>query len=171
MTTSQIEKMQATIGKGRSFFIKREIEALPSILWEDERFELGIPGVLDSHGLGLLAATNKRLIFLDKKLSGISVTDFSYSNVTSIQYTTGFWVNSGSITIFSSGNRATVTKIPKNLTANFAEAIRAKISKPASNIAAYNSGIDELDKLIGMKDKGHLTDDEFSAAKRKLLNL
>ena len=40
-----------------------------------------------------------------------------------------------------------------------------------AEIVEENQGLDELEKLIQMKEKGHLNDEQFEAAKRKLLGL
>lgn len=44
---------------------RKEIKELPSILWEDENIERLVQGFYNG-GLGILVATNKRLIFVDK---------------------------------------------------------------------------------------------------------
>ena len=50
-------------------FAKRELKELPNILWEDEDVENAIAGKYDNR-MGLLIATNKRLIFVEKVCSG-----------------------------------------------------------------------------------------------------
>ena len=83
----------------KGLFAPREINELPKILWADEHVEKAVSGSYES-GNGLLAATNKRLIFFDVGFSGSRVEDFPYDKITSIQYKTG--IVCGEITIFSS---------------------------------------------------------------------
>lgn len=63
----------------------KEIKALPDILWDDENIERIVQGMYNN-GLGILCATNKRLLFVDKGLLyGLTVEDFPYDKITSIQ--------------------------------------------------------------------------------------
>jgi hypothetical protein len=41
----------------------------------------------------------------------------------------------------------------------------------APNIKANNSGIDDLEKLANLRDKGIITPDEFEAKKKQILGL
>ena len=105
---------------------RKEIKELPSILWEDENIERLVQGFYNG-GLGILVATNKRLIFVDKGLVyGLKVEDFPYDKITSIQYKTGLLM--GEITIFASGNKADISNIEKKQTRTFAEYTRARIT-------------------------------------------
>ena len=80
---------------------RKEIKELPNILWEDEIVEKMVQGQYNT-GIGILVATNKRLLFVDKGLIyGLHVEDFPYDKITSIQYKTGLLY--GEIKIFASG--------------------------------------------------------------------
>src|SRR5438046_494754 len=57
---------------GKGFLGRREVKALPTILWEDERVENIIRGFYGT-GSGILVATNKRLVFVDKGLARLRV--------------------------------------------------------------------------------------------------
>jgi hypothetical protein len=46
---------------------------------------------------------------------------------------------------------------------------RNKLNSPKSN--ATNSGIDDLEKLANLRDKGILTEEEFVAKKKQILGL
>ncbi|MET3781759.1 hypothetical protein ABIC32_002411 [Brevundimonas sp. 1080] len=165
---------------------KREIAALPSILWEHETITSAVSGALDNR-VGMLVATDRRLIFLDKKmLGGLKVEDFPYQNITSISYELGMMF--GTIRIFASGNRAEISMVPKALAQGFAEKVRNRISggsgagqtpAPAAASApqavvglkgeAGSGLIDQLERLGALKGQGLLTDEEFTAAKARLL--
>lgn len=153
---------------------RKEIKELPSILWEDENIERLVQGVYNS-GLGILVATNKRLIFIDKGLVyGLKVEDFPYDKITSIQYKTGLLM--GEITIFASGNKADISQIEKKRTRNFAEYVRARItaskehaSMPLLPLKEKEDVIIQLERLARLKEQGILTEEEFMEQKRKIL--
>jgi len=151
---------------------RKEIKELPSILWEDEIVEKLIQG-LYANRVGILVATNKRLIFVDKGLIyGVRVEDFSYDKISSIQYETGLLF--GKITIFSSGNKAEIKQVSKGLARGFSDYVRARISgvKEHASYSSRNSDdntISQLEKLAMLKEQGILTEGEFIAQKKKIL--
>ena len=154
-----------------------EIKELPSILWENEFPEKLITGRYNN-GWGILVATNRRLIFIDKGMLSLKVEDFSYDKIASIESKTG--VVFGSLTIYASGNKEKFEYADKELLRGFADFLRAKLStqksqsspaapSPVENPSLTISVADELEKLAGLRDRGIITDEEFSAQKAKLL--
>ena len=159
------------------FLAKREVKELPSILWEDEIVENIVQGMY-ANNFGLLVATNKRLLFIDKGLIRLVVEDFPYDKITSLQYETG--LVQGRIIVFVSGNRAEIRNIEKAAVKNFTEFVRARVTT-IQDSAAPSSGskvksvdsdgmVEQLQKLAIMHKKGMLTDSEFMNAKKKLLS-
>ena len=156
---------------------RKELRELPNILWDDEEVLDVVQGFYNN-GTGILVATQKRLIFVDKGLLyGIKVEDFPLDKISSIQYETGMMF--GTITIFTSGNKAIIKNVEKARARTFSEGVRARVgSKPPSGPVPSSveaSGpfdlTAELQKLGSMKERGLLSDDEFTAAKRKLLGV
>ena len=162
------------IGKltgGARLLGRKEIKELPNILWGDETLTDIVQGVYDD-GQGILVATNKRLIFINKgMIYGLKVEDFPYDKMSSIQYETKLMF--GSVTIFASGNKAMIRGIaPKARASAFAEGVRARLEAskppaPAAGLADY----DELERLAGLKEKGIVTQEEFDAKKKQILGL
>ena len=76
---------------------------------------------------GLLVATQRRVIFVDKGWASLRVEDFPYANITSIQYSTGMVF--GEIIIFASGNKAGITQLAKAETVAFADLARNQINQ------------------------------------------
>jgi hypothetical protein len=154
---------------------RRELRELPAILWDDEE----VLDIVQGHynrGTGILIATQKRLLFVDKGLIyGLKVEDFPLDKISSIQYQTGMLF--GTITIFTSGNKAVIQNVDKTRARTFAEGVRARISAPKSAPPAAPPTPEttdltaELEKLGSLRERGLLTDDEFAAAKRKLLGV
>lgn len=178
-TLTEVELQIKSVDNGSKYFGKREIKELPNILWEDEKIEKLVQGLYEGSN-GILVATNKRLIFVDKGVFwGLRVEDFPYDKITSIQYETGMIL--GKIIIFASGNKAAIENINKNIARNFADYVRARISSVKEHASlpkespTYNTDSDkilnQLERLSKLHISGDLTDDEFSVAKKKLLGL
>jgi hypothetical protein len=153
---------------------RKEIKQLPNILWEDEQVEQIVQGSYND-GLGVLVATNKRLVFVDKGIVGLRVEDFPYDRISSIEYSTGLL--GGKLTFFASGNRAEIKHVAKDQCRNFAEYVRARSTAPSSHASAPASAtsgerttIDQLKELGELKAQGILTEEEFAAQKAKLLD-
>ena len=140
-------------------------------MWENELPEKLITGTYNN-GQGILVATNRRLIFIDKGILSLKVEDFSYDKITSIESKTG--IVFGRLTIYASGNKEKFEYADKELLRDFAEFLRAEIStqkpqsspvasSPVENPSLTMSVADELEKLAGLRDRGIITEEEFSA--------
>lgn len=180
MPTLEEVKEQIGVIDGASRFLgRKEIKELPKILWEDEKVEKVVQGTYNNSN-GLLVATNKRLVFVNKGIGKLKVEDFPYDKLTSIQYETGWML--GSITIFTSGNKAEIKNVHKDQCKNFADNVRARITAVSGHASAPNvappsvtppSGadvVDQLERLAKLKEQGILSDDEFRLQKEKILN-
>jgi hypothetical protein len=177
---------------GSKYVKKKEFKELPNILQEDEMPLHCVWGTyMDSVGNGILLATDRRLIFIDKGLMSLKVEDFPYSRITSVQYKTG-WA-SGEIVIHASGNKAKISNVLKDECTLFADWLRNHIdeyhmgSKPRQYIAPQNlpsaqstvvaskeertdKVIKQLKELGELKNQGILTEEEFQQQKAKILN-
>lgn len=157
---------------------KSEIKELPNIIRDGELIKDIVMGIYSS-GSGILVATNKRLIFVYKGLMwGLKVEDFPFDKISSIQYELG--MITGDLIIFASGNEAKIKAVANDRCRQFCENVRELISTPKENApdnknTAPNSGsndiLEQLERLSKLKEAGALTDEEFVAAKKKLLNL
>lgn len=168
-----LEEIKKQINKldGTSRFLgRKEIKELPSILWEDELIEKLVQGIYENK-VGILVATNKRLIFIDKGLIyGLRVEDFSYDKISSIQCETGLFF--GKIIIFSSGNKAEIRQVGKNLARGFSDFVRARITNTKDHKIINDLKDDkflQLEKIAELKERGILTDEEFTIQKKKIL--
>ena len=158
------------ISNASSYFGRKEIKELPNILSEGEVLDNIIQGVLNG-GVGILVSTNRRLIFIDKGFFfGLKVVDYPLDKITSIQYEAGILF--GTLKIVTSGSQSQIENVPKKEIRHFAEFVRNKIAKGSShsdNAVLDNSIINQLEKLVGLRDKGILTEEEFIKEKSKLL--
>lgn len=176
-TLEEIQAQLQNLDGVSKLFGRKEIKELPNILWEDETLEALVQGYY-AKGQGILVATNKRLIFINKgMLFGMKVEDFPYDKISSIQYETGLFL--GKIIIFTSGNKAVIENIDKHQTKDFAEYVRARITRATehaglvSRIADKSDDdvISQLERLAKLKEQGILTEDEFQAKKKQLLEI
>lgn len=179
VSTGRAEVISAQLRRldlGSQILGRKELRELPAILWDDEDVLDVVQGIYEN-GTGILVATQKRLVFVDKGwLYGLRVEDFSLDKISSIQYETGLVF--GSITIFTSGNKAVIKQVEKGRVRTFAESVRARISSKAAQSILPDAAqpvttavSTELETLAGLKERGLLTDEEFAAAKRRLLRL
>jgi len=171
-----IQKQISSLDETGHLLTLKEIKELPKILWEDECVEQIIEGIY-SGGNGVLVATNKRLVFIDKGLMfGLKVEDFLYNKITSIQYEAGMFF--GKITIFASGNKAEIESLGKSRTRVLAEFVRTRItaasnhaSVPKTNSAPQaDDVVSKLERLVALKSQGILTEEEFLDQKKRILN-
>lgn len=179
-TLTQIQNQIKSLDGTSKFLGRREISELPNILWEDEMVEKIVQGVY-SKGNGILVASNKRLIFIDKGLIwGLKVEDFPFDKISSIQYETGMIF--GTITIFTSGNRAEIKQVIKDQCRDFCDYVRARISnikepvrapKTANSSQVQQSADDDviskLERLAVLREKGILNEREFNEQKQHIL--
>lgn len=169
----QLQKLNldsATLFSGR-----REINELHNILSKNESV-LGLVKGSYQQRTGILAATESRVIFVDKGLIGLKVEEFNYKRINSIQYETGMLF--GKIIIHGSGNSALIDNVDKGRIKYFVDFVREKIevvtnqshTSPQTVIVNQQVDIaDQLSKLATLRDQGILTDEEFQAQKKKLL--
>jgi len=156
-----------------AFMVRREMKKLPSLLGEGEKVVNLARGEYDGKE-GLVAITDRRIIFLEEGVLRHRLEDFPYDKVTSVQTETG--IRSGKLTIFASGNKAVISDVhPKQRSPEIGEFVRTCISagapKPSDGPpgAAAETVTDQLKKLGELRDAGVLTLQEFEAKKAELL--
>ena len=153
------------------FGAKRELKALPEELHPGETVEQIASGMY-SDGVGILVATNFRLLFLFKGLVRSITEDFAYNRISSIEYKSGIAL--ASVNVYVSNQKAEI----KNLTKGEAKAI-VDITRVRMNSAAANDGTvslrgdsspaDQLLKLKELHSAGILTDEEYAAKSAPLI--
>ena len=156
------------------FGVRRELKQISATLAPSEGLLDIIQGAYASQ-TGVLLATDRRMIFLAKGWVTLKVEDFPLEKISSVQYETGLLT--GTITIFASGNKAQITHTVKAHTKAFAEGVRNRLlaapapAPPPVQPSSRSDTMAELDKLATLRERGLLSDEEFTAAKRKLLGL
>ena len=96
--------MQSRLGSNR------EIRKLPEYLWEGELVTHLVSGVYGP-GLGLVVLTNRRLLFVKNGWLSKLTESFPLDKISSVQWSEG--VISGKLIVFSSGNKAEISQVPR----------------------------------------------------------
>lgn len=170
MFYEQVIKQIEAVGENLVKFLpSTELKALHTVMRDTETIR-GIASGLYNGRNGVIVATNERVFFFEKgRMWGSQLEEFRYENITSVQYSTGFI--GGDITIFVAGNAAKIGMVPNAMCKPFAEAVQKIISErnappPTSTDEDF---LAKLERLAALKSAGMLTDEEFNAAKLKLL--
>ncbi|MFD1430583.1 PH domain-containing protein [Lacticaseibacillus mingshuiensis] len=174
---SRIQKQFADAGVSDIWGTKKEVQALPDIIRDNETIKYATSGVADGNTV-LMVSTDQRVLFIDKGLLyGIKSTEIPLNMVNAISYSKGLML--GSITIT---NGATVTRIEnvnKKTALLMVQSINdaregASHPRQTSNHAGSPESqtlADEIRELKALADDRIITQDEFNAKKRKLLGL
>ena len=170
-----------------------ERRILYDILDEDEDIESLIGGTyraeqdtnrLSKHD-GVAAATNKRVVFVDKGVFGnTEVSEMPYGSIEAITYSTGLLMAGVQITgrgmasfriediVEKDSVKPFVDCVRSYLSATAAQATVAPPTQPAAGGDTSDLFVaDEIEKLANLLEKGILTQEEFDAKKKQLLGL
>jgi hypothetical protein len=181
MTVDEIKNNGIYLGV--SFpFPKRAIALMLSHLQENEELRLVTLVIMSSESsTGALSITNKRLIFTSDKLLGSPIfREFDLSLISEVE----FAKESDQLHV-TFGEE---TKVFENISHRAADALllylpvnykRAPLSDFDNMIASYsnttkpttNAGLDDLEKLADLHNRGIITEEEFTASKKKILGI
>jgi hypothetical protein len=122
---------------------------------------------------GALIVTDRRVIFFTKKLGGYEMSDHVWAMLTAIDYKKG--VMFGNINLNASGDHYHISSIPKDDIERVAQLIRSQMGQVRAHAThaapAAPDLADQIRKLGDLRDSGLLSDDEFQAKKRQLLEI
>ena len=179
-TKEKVDKFMADYGfKPKN--TKSEVKELPNILQEGEEIHGLLEGFFkrvsgtSSNSLGLVIASNKRIIFFRKSIIGtVSKEEIPLRMVTSSAYRKGL-IQSG-IAIVAANNDAVVECFEKREAERFNKIVNDLLTEQhttSQNNAQIHqsqpSNLDQLEKLFELKQKGIITEEEFNRQKAKLL--
>ena len=120
---------------------KGEFRMLPDVLQVGETPKCIITGMYNNRS-GMLVATDRRLVFLDKQMFGVMETEtILYEALSAVQWSTG--VLMGSVTLHAHGKSNKVTNVQKAYVRYFANYIETRImggDAEAVLAAALDSG-------------------------------
>ncbi|QHW38396.1 hypothetical protein GZH82_08225 [Staphylococcus ursi] len=169
---------------------KKNLELITnSFLHENEKIAHAIFGVYEAKTLGtdtirhgVLAATDERVIFYAKRLSGYDSEIFHYHKISTFELSKKVMGNI--ITFYSSGNKVSIKWIRDDELDNSIEYVNKKINGNETNSKnntvpnhdTFNDDneLENLKKLKLLKELleiDAITQEEFDDKKKKLLNL
>lgn len=168
------------------FYTKKEIRYLPNILSENERI-LAITSGLMENRTWLAACTDRRVLFLDRGMFfGLRQVQLNLDRLQTIESESGIFF--GSIRVVDAGSSMNIRMVYKPSIAPFVKTVQEAMDSykrtMAHDLARATSVamgtlseedmpqatfIHELERLAKLKADGHLSDEEYAAAKTKLL--
>lgn len=174
-TQESIDAQIARLEHGFVFFTQKEIRALPEILSDDETLKAMTSGFMDGT-TWLAVCTDRRVIFLDRgMIFGLRQVQMQLDRIQSIDHQTTVFF--GWMRLWDGANAMVMRMVPKASLTHFvkvvremSEGFRDRQRTPGGATAATTPDLaSQLERLAGLKEKGHLTAEEFEAQKRKLL--
>ncbi|HBY83235.1 PH domain-containing protein [Staphylococcus warneri] len=148
-----------------------------TILHEDETIVQAISGLYETSMLGsdtvkngVLVATEYRVIFYAKRLSGYDYENFDYDKISTFELSKKF--TGHVITFYSSGNKVKMSFINDNNVKDFIKYVNKMMNNKTSEIESKNP---ETEKLLQIKllkellDMNAITEEEFNQKKEILL--
>ena len=164
MTIDDIKQELGT----RSFLFNGTLKELSKLLYKNEQIMQATTGTLNSR-LGVLVATNLRVLFVSRIMFGVTTEEFAYDKITSVETEYGMRY---SLTLTVLGVRkkfADVTKETSVALAQHVKNILYKQNTPHNTTQA--DPIEQIERLAKLRDQGILTEDEFNAKKKQLLGI
>lgn len=181
-TEEEVIQQIKSLPNGDAFLRVTDTKDLARLLDEDESILAFIDGDYSEnekeedkyHEYGVLFATEKRLLYMHKGLLwGRHVASFPYEEITSLQYSSA--LISCCLHIHT-GGRTVLLKETGPDVGDFAERVRHLMAafrekQSPSSPESASSMLSALERLAALHASGALTDEEFTAAKRKLLDM
>lgn len=168
-----VDQQIAALGDFDRWFTKKERNHLHEFINPGERILAMTSGVLDGN-TWLITVTNQRLLFLDKGMVyGLKQMEMPLTQISAISHKVGLVF--GNIQVSTAGGTKKIDMIRKQDVPKVAQIISDLVNEVqmrGTATAVEDPGQDvmsQLERLAALKEKGILTDDEFEAQKRKLL--
>jgi hypothetical protein len=159
--------------------LDKNLKNLQQHLDNDEVIESNIWGTFEKRLIGknisyngVLAATNKKIVFFKKKLLGFNMEVFPYPNISSIEMNIGSLEHK--VSISARGVMVKMKTNSKRDTVRFVELVKGRLGRKEEDIVSQdNLGNihNEIEKLIDLKNNGIISDEEFEEKKNELMNL
>lgn len=170
---AEIDRQIENYGHGYVFWTRKEIRALPGILEHDEPVKALTSGIINN-STWLAVCTDRRIIFLNCGMFyGIRQLQIPLERIQAIDYQGTIFF--GSITVWDGASAFNVGMVLKSSILPFVKVtqeqmqIMKKQGQPAAHPQPANDIASQLERLAALKEKGHITEEEFQAQKKKLL--
>lgn len=169
------------------FYTRKEIRYLPTVLTEDEHVLALTSGFMDGR-TWLCVCTNRRVVFLDRGMFfGLRQMQMNLDRIQAID--SSFGLVFGALRVWDGAAAMQVNLVLKSTVAPFVKTVQDAMDKykrlmvqelAASATSAHqtasqmgtlgqNPMLNELERLAKLKADGHLSEQEYAAAKARLL--
>ncbi|MEQ1705770.1 MAG: PH domain-containing protein [Rickettsiales bacterium] len=171
---AEIDRQIEAYGHGYVFWTRKEIRALPGILEHDEPVKAITSGFINN-STWLAVCTDRRIVFINRGMFyGVRQLQIPLERIQAIDHEATIFF--GSITVWDGASAFNVGMVLKSSILPFVKVTQEQMQivrkqtqtttphpQPANDIAS------QLERLATLKEKGHLTEEEFQAQKKKLL--
>ena len=171
-TIAEINRQIEAYGHSYIFWTKKEIRALPEILEHDESVKALTSGLMNN-ATWLAVCTDRRVIFINRGMFyGLRQIQVPLERIQAIDHE--FTIVFGSITVWDGASAFNIGMVLKSSILPFVKTTQEQmqITRRQSKPAAPTNATDiasQLERLANLKEKGHLTEEEFQVQKKKLL--
>lgn len=174
------EKMKKIIdqlhdcGFSDSYMTGRELKKLPDLIGDNETIKYAASGFYDENSSSvLIVVTNKRVLLENKKLLfGSQNSEIPLTMINNVSYNSGLIM--AKVFITSGTKTHEITSVPKALVEGLTKTIRVESERERNQSQSSNQNnddIDELRKLKKLVDENVITEEEFEAKKKQILDL
>jgi hypothetical protein len=148
-------------------FGRKEIRHLANVLDRGEFVHaIGIGNL--GGKMGIVALTDRRLIFLEKSIGSEDVVEFALASIGAMSL--GKKLGGETLIITHSGTSATITTLQHGQGDAIARKFREVKNQPkAASTPVAADPIEQIERLATLRDKGILSENEFQAQKIQLL--
>jgi hypothetical protein len=184
-TIEQIRAQIKALPNKYIFNTEKEIRYLPKIMIEGEHVLALTSGFMNNR-TWLAVCTNRRVLFIDRGIFfGLRQIQMNLDRVQAIE--SEFGLAFGSIRVWDGASSMNISMILKSSVAPFVKTVQESMDKykrlmvhdlahaataahPTVDLVKKpNPMLDELERLAKLKADGHLSEEEYAAAKAKLL--
>lgn len=187
-TSTNPEKMRIIVdqlhacGFGDAFMTGRELKQLPDLIQDDETIKFATSGNYDATASSvLIVVTDKRVLLENKKLFfGSQNTEIPLTQINDISYNSGMMF--ASLTLISGSKEHKMSIIEKKYIEKLVQTVRVEAENAKKREHQESSDnnpstgniddeIEQLKKLKSLVDEGIITEEEFIAKKKKVLDI
>ncbi len=172
-TAAEVNRQIDALPNSYIFWTRKEIRALPQILDHDEPIKAFTSGFMNN-ATWIAVCTDRRIIFLNRgMIYGERQLMIPLERVQAIDHQSTIFF--GSITVWDGASAFMLSMVLKSSILPFVKTTQEQMqvvrmnSKPTPPSTATTDIASQLAKLADLKEKGHLTEEEFQAQKKKLL--
>lgn len=180
-TLQEIQHQIQSLPHKYIFYTRKEIRHLPKVLKDDERILALTSGFMNNH-TWLCVCTNHRILLIDRGMFfGLRQVQMNLDRLQAVE--SSFTIFFGTLRFWDGASSISIGLVLKSTIVPFVRTVQEAMDQYKRQMAHDALGtimgnvpktqgtpwLTELERLSQMKQSGQLTDAEFDAAKKKLL--